>query len=174
MLVVSAPVKKMAAVQDGGSELDGEKEPQPDLLSDGSAAPAAAPAPKPEEQQTLLAVLQFLKRNKLCESVDALRREAGLPDEPEEAPGSEAAGAAGSTGAELGDNNSLLSRVSAASQSVAVPAPAKGGFLKPNKIVKTAFYTPAALKSGNKLCHFSFSTCWSLNNTRKGFSTLLE
>lgn len=127
----------MAAVHDGPSDIESEKEAKPDILGDKSAAnlpgimsgtlssssPLAPPstvAPKAEEQQqTLLAVLQFLKRNNLTESVDILRREAGLQDELEEARGTEAAAAGLNTG--TGDASSLLSRVTSQSG-----APAKG------------------------------------------------
>lgn len=130
----------MAAVHDGPSDIKSEKETKPDALSDESAsnlpgimsgtlstslhgsttAPAAAPKTE-EQQQTLLAVLQFLKRNKLTESVDILRREAGLQEEPEEEErGAEAAAPGLNSG--CGDASSLLSRVSAQSG-----APAKGG-----------------------------------------------
>lgn len=132
---------KMAAVHDGPSDIENEKETKPEILSDESAAnlpgimsgtlssssspplaPPSAVVPKAEEQQqqTLLAVLQFLKRNNLTESVDILRREAGIQDEAEEARGTEAAAAGLNTGP--GDASSLLSRVSAQSA-----APAKGG-----------------------------------------------
>ncbi|XP_037399523.1 transcription initiation factor TFIID subunit 5 isoform X2 [Pygocentrus nattereri] len=139
----------MAAVQDGGSEPEGEKEPQPELPSDGSSAPAATPASKPEEQQqqqqqTLLAVLQFLKRNKLIESVDALRREAGLADEPDEAPGSEAGGGVGGAAAgsaDSADASALLSRVAGAAQSGAASAPAKGGEDQPDVSVVLSAYS---------------------------------
>lgn len=128
----------MAAVHDGPSDIESEKETKPDVLSDESAAnlpgtmsgtlssasplaPPSAAVPKAEEQQqqTLLAVLQFLRRNNLTESVNILRREAGLQDELEEARGTDSAAPGLNTGP--GDTSSLLSRVSAQNS-----APAKG------------------------------------------------
>ncbi len=117
----------MAAVQDVQMELDAEKETKPEILSDGTAnisgnaasgtlssSPlTAGGAPKQEEQQTLIAVLQFLKRNKLTESVDILRREAGL-EEQEDSQTLDGSGGGKSDG-DGGDTNSLLSRVSIAS-----------------------------------------------------------
>lgn len=109
--------------------------------SPGSGAPAAGAKPAaaaPEDQQTLLAVLQFLKKNKLTESVDILRREAGLPEDSLDLKGadSSAAGSGGAAGGaaagavaggDLGaaDASSLLSRVTASSSAV-VQAPTKG------------------------------------------------
>ncbi len=131
----------MAAVQDGQMELDAEKETKPEILSDGTAnisgnaasgtlssSPlTAGGAPKQEEQQTLIAVLQFLKRNKLTESVDILRREAGL-EEQEDSQTLDGSGGGKSDG-DGGDTNSLLSRVSIASaaapQSTPTPMPVK-------------------------------------------------
>lgn len=136
----------MAAVHDGPSDVENEKETKPEILSEEPTAnvpgvmsgtlsssplvPPAAAVPKAEEQQqqqTLLAVLQFLKRNNLTESVEILRREAGLQDEAEEARGTE--GAAPGLNAGLVDASSLLSRVSSQSS-----APAKGGLLTADRI----------------------------------------
>lgn len=97
------------------------------------AAPAAASnnaaAGAPVDQQTLLAVLQFLRKNNLSESVEILRREAGLPEDSPDAKGGDsaagAAGAAGSADTEGGDASSLLSRVTV-SATVVAPAPTKG------------------------------------------------
>lgn len=137
---------KMAAVHDGPSDMENEKETKPDILSDESAAnlpgmmsgtlptssplaPPAAAAPKAEEQQqTLLAVLQFLKRNNLTESVEILRREAGLQDELEEARGTEAT--APGLNAGTGDTSSLLSRVTSHQSA----APAKGALQTHDRI----------------------------------------
>ncbi|XP_016124765.1 transcription initiation factor TFIID subunit 5-like isoform X1 [Sinocyclocheilus grahami] len=117
----------MAAVQDGPMELDAEKETKPEILSDGTsnlsgntasgtlssspltAAPAGG-APKMEDQQTLIAVLQFLKRNKLSESVEILRREAGLGEHQEDSQATDGSGGGKGDG-DGGDANSLLSRV---------------------------------------------------------------
>lgn len=134
----------MAAVHDGPSDIESEKETKPDVLSDESAAnmpgimsgtlsspsplaPPSAAVPKAEEQQqqTLLAVLQFLRRNNLTESVNILRREAGLQDELEEARGTDSA----APGLNTGDTSSLLSRVSAQNS-----APAKGELPIPDSI----------------------------------------
>ncbi|XP_040042483.2 transcription initiation factor TFIID subunit 5 [Gasterosteus aculeatus] len=108
--------------------------------SPGSGAPAAGAKPAaaaPEDQQTLLAVLQFLKKNKLTESVDILRREAGLPEDSLDLKGADSsaagsggaaggAAAGGVAGGDLGaaDASSLLSRVTASSSAV-VQAPTK-------------------------------------------------
>ncbi|TRY56201.1 hypothetical protein DNTS_002548 [Danionella cerebrum] len=83
----------MAAVQDGPKELDVDAKPEIDGTANLSGNPVSGPlsssppaggAPKAEDQQTLLAVLQFLKRNNLSESVDILRREAGLTEVQED------------------------------------------------------------------------------------------
>lgn len=84
----------------------------------------------PEDQQTLLAVLQFLRKNNLSESVEILRREAGLPEDSLDPKGGDSSGAgsgaaAGSVDLEGGDASSLLSRVTASSAAGA-PAPNKG------------------------------------------------
>lgn len=141
----SAPGEKMAALQDGPMELDAEKETKPEILSDGTsnlsgntgngalssspltAAPAGG-APKQEDQQTLIAVLQFLKRNKLSESVEILRREAGLAEDQVDSLAADGSGGGKGDG-DGGDANSLLSRVSitaaAAPQSTLTPVPVK-------------------------------------------------
>lgn len=133
----------MAALQDGPMELDTEKEVKPEILSDGTsnlpgntgngalssspltAAPAGG-APKQEDQQTLIAVLQFLKRNKLSESVEILRREAGLAEDQVDSLAADGSGGGKGDG-DGGDANSLLSRVSipaaAAPQSTLTPVP---------------------------------------------------
>ncbi|XP_026861426.2 transcription initiation factor TFIID subunit 5 [Electrophorus electricus] len=153
----------MATVQDGPTDPESEKETKPDILSDGSAnlpgltsgalstSPVTAPSTgtsKPEDQQTLLAVLQFLKRNNLTESVDILRREAGLSDEADDTQGAEAGGGGlgtgASVGAESGDANSLLSRVSigtGASQNTVASTPAKGGEDQPDVSVVLSAYS---------------------------------
>lgn len=140
----------MAAVHDGPSDLESEKETKPDILSDESGAnlpgimsgtlpsslhpPPPAVAPKTEEQQqTLLAVLQFLRRNNLTESVDILRREAGLQDEAEEERGAEATTLGLNSGP--GDTSSLLSRVSSQSS-----APAKGGLQTGGCVVNRSLF----------------------------------
>lgn len=139
----------MAAVQGGLVEADEEKDIKTEPASDGcgnnnatdgrllstspaSSAPAAGSKPAagaPEDQQTLLAVLQFLRKNKLSESVEILRREAGLPeDSPDlKAGDSSGAGSGGAAGgaSEGGDASSLLSRVTVSS-SGGVQAPTKG------------------------------------------------
>uniref|UniRef100_A0A8C2FME2 Transcription initiation factor TFIID subunit 5 n=1 Tax=Cyprinus carpio TaxID=7962 RepID=A0A8C2FME2_CYPCA len=133
--------KKMAAVQDGPMELDTEKETKPEILSDGtsklsgntasgtlSSSPlTAGGAPKQEDQQTLIAVLQFLRRNKLSESVEILRREAGLEDQEDSQTLDGSGGGKGDR--DGGEANSLLSRVSitsaAAPQSTLTPITVK-------------------------------------------------
>jgi len=107
----------------------------PPSASPGSSAPSAgsnkSAAGAPEDQQTLLAVLQFLRKNKLTESVDILRREAGLPEDSpdlkaDDSSGAGSGAAAGSGDAEGGDASALLSRVTASSAAAAPPAPTKG------------------------------------------------
>lgn len=142
----------MAAVQGGLVDTDEEKdiktEPSNDgfgnnnvndarLLSTSPGATASAAATKPavgasEDQQTLLAVLQFLRKNKLTESVDILRREAGLPEDSLDLKGADSfgagsGGAGGGGDADGGDANSLLSRVTISSTAVA-QAPPKGPY----------------------------------------------
>ncbi|XP_056265904.1 transcription initiation factor TFIID subunit 5 [Pseudoliparis swirei] len=106
----------------------------PPSASPGSSAPSAgsnkSAAGAPEDQQTLLAVLQFLRKNKLTESVDILRREAGLPEDSpdlkaDDSSGAGSGAAAGSGDAEGGDASALLSRVTASSAAAAPPAPTK-------------------------------------------------
>lgn len=79
------------------------------------------------DQQTLVAVLQFLKKNKLNDSVEILRREAGLPEDSLEIKGGDpgAGGAAGNANLEGVDAATLLNRVSASSSAGTQP-PIKG------------------------------------------------
>ena len=143
----------MAAVQGGQIDPEGEKDIKTEPSNDGSGnnnandggvlssspdATSSSGTTKTltagaEDQQTLLAVLQFLKRNKLSESVNILRREAGLSDDADDSKVSDSAGSGlGSTvnvDAEGGDANSLLNRVTiatAAPPATAPPAPTKG------------------------------------------------
>ncbi|CAG03344.1 unnamed protein product, partial [Tetraodon nigroviridis] len=69
------------------------------------------------DQQTLVAVLQFLKKSKLNASVDILRREAGLPEDSLDVKGSDpgAQGAAGGADLEGVDAATLLNRVTVSS-----------------------------------------------------------
>ncbi|KAE8300913.1 Transcription initiation factor TFIID subunit 5 [Larimichthys crocea] len=101
--------------------------------SPGSSASSAGSnksvAGAPEDQQTLLAVLQFLRKNKLTESVEILRREAGLPEDSLDLKGGDSSGAgsggaAGGVDLESGDASALLSRVTVSS-SAAAQAPTK-------------------------------------------------
>lgn len=139
----------MAAVQDGPIESESDKETKTDALNDGagnitgsstgvlSSPPNAASSatsatksmapPGPENQQTLLAVLQYLKKNNLLESVDILRREAGLSEDSEDSQGAEGSGPAVNVD-EGGDANSLLNRVS-----IATAAPVGGAAAVPSK-----------------------------------------
>ncbi|KAG7281981.1 hypothetical protein CRUP_003039 [Coryphaenoides rupestris] len=145
----------MAAVQSGQIDAEEEKEiksetsndaPRNNSSNDGRPLSASPGTPSSggsvksssgttEEQQTLLAVLQFLKKNNLSESVEILRREAGLSEESEDQKGSESLGTGTGSGAGTkeptpGDASSLLSRVSNASSAaaaVAAPAPSKVG-----------------------------------------------
>ncbi|AWP06148.1 putative transcription initiation factor TFIID subunit 5 [Scophthalmus maximus] len=106
-------ILKMAAVQgglvDANEEKDIKSEPANDTWANNNAndgrLPSASPgasaaaggnktaavaaAAAPEDQQTLLAVLQFLRKNKLTESVEILRREAGLPEDSLESKGAD-------------------------------------------------------------------------------------
>lgn len=79
------------------------------------------------DQQTLVAVLQFLKKNKLNDSVEILRREAGLPEDSLDVKGNDpgAHGAAGNADQEGVDAATLLNRVSVSS-SAGTQLPAKG------------------------------------------------
>ena len=138
----------MAAIQGGVVDADEEKDIKSEPSSDGwgnnnasdgrvlsaspgSSAPAVGIKPAagaPEDQQTLLAVLQFLRKNKLTESVDILRREAGLPEDSLKGADSSGAGSGGAAGggdADGADASSLLSRVTVSS-SAAAQAPTKG------------------------------------------------
>lgn len=140
----------MAAVQGGLADTNEEKDIKTEPSSDGfgnnnandgrvlSTSPGSSASAginksatgAPEDQQTLLAVLQFLRKNKLTESVEILRREAGLPEDSPELKGSDSSGAgsggaAGSGDKEGGDASSLLSRVTISSSAVA-QAPTKG------------------------------------------------
>ncbi|KAM4751125.1 transcription initiation factor TFIID subunit 5 isoform 1-T1 [Anableps anableps] len=137
----------MAAVQggmvDAKDEADIKTEPASDgfgnnhandagLLSASPGSSAAAgnnkpAAGAPEDQQTLLAVLQFLRKNKLSESAEILRREAGLPEEVLDPKGSDSAGSGLGSGADIdgGDASALLSRVT-----VSTP----GGAKAPTKV----------------------------------------
>ncbi|XP_011477828.1 transcription initiation factor TFIID subunit 5 isoform X1 [Oryzias latipes] len=137
----------MAAVQGGmvdeKEEVDIKTEPQSDGLmntnatdgrqlspspsSSSSAGSTKSAAGAPEDQQTLLAVLQFLRKNKLTESVEILRREAGLPEDALDTKGADcsAPSSGGTAGGVDGlDAGSLLSRV-AVSSSAGTPAPTK-------------------------------------------------
>lgn len=137
----------MAAVQGGLVDAEEEKDIKTEPSSDGggnnnandgrlpSTSPVAPAAGNknavaaPEDQQTLLAVLQFLRKNNLSESVDILRREAGLPEDSLDAKGTDSSGggsggAAGSADLDGVDASALLSRVTVPS-SVGVQAPTK-------------------------------------------------
>uniref|UniRef100_A0A3Q3Q6K1 Transcription initiation factor TFIID subunit 5 n=1 Tax=Monopterus albus TaxID=43700 RepID=A0A3Q3Q6K1_MONAL len=156
-------ILKMAAIQGGVVDAKEEKEiktePSNEVsgnnnANDGrllSASPAAsagsnkATAGAPEDQQTLLAVLQFLKKNNLTESVEILRREAGLPEESQDLKGADSSGtgatdAAASVDVEGVDTSSLLSRVTG-STSAGAPAPAKAGGDQPDVNVVLSAYS---------------------------------
>lgn len=106
---------------------------RPPSASPGSSAPAGSnksPPEAPEDRQTLLAVLQFLRKNKLTESVEILRREAGLPEDSQDPKGTDSSGAgsggaAGGVDLEGADASALLNRVTV-SASAAAQAPTKG------------------------------------------------
>lgn len=140
----------MAAVQGGLVDADQEKDIKTEPSSDGfgnnnandGRVPSTSPgssasaesnksaAGAPEDQQTLLAVLQFLRKNKLTESVEILRREAGLPEDSLDLKGGDTSGAgsggaAGSVNLDGADASALLSRVTSSSSAVA-QAPTKG------------------------------------------------
>ncbi|XP_077311401.1 transcription initiation factor TFIID subunit 5 [Lithobates pipiens] len=82
-----------------------------------ASSPLAPPltTPEPPDRQTLLAVLQFLKKSNLRESVDILRRECGL--EPEGSPALSPSGQPTSGEPESAEH-SLLSRVTAGSAAI--------------------------------------------------------
>lgn len=79
------------------------------------------------DQQTLVAVLQFLRKNKLNDSVEILRREAGLPEDLLDAKGGDqgTGGAGGNTEQEGVDAATLLNRVTVSSSAGTQP-PTKG------------------------------------------------
>lgn len=99
--------------------------------SKSPVAPSAAPAASqlPTDRQTLLAVLQFLRRSNLHESEEILRREARLlSDEVAADPSPSAPGAPGTHGGEsqessLGSGETLLSAVTFAQTGVTVAPP---------------------------------------------------
>lgn len=97
-----------------------------DVSPKASSPPPAPLAPQePPDRQTLLAVLQFLKKSNLKDSVDILRRECGLlePDGSSEL--------SPSAQPQSGDNESaeqsLLSRVTAGGSAAGSSAAAAGG-----------------------------------------------
>ncbi|MGH0132942.1 UNVERIFIED_CONTAM: hypothetical protein FKN15_051160 [Acipenser sinensis] len=149
----------MAAVQGGSIEPEPENEIKTETSNEvpgnpgdaGGGVPPTAPvaaAADSTERQTLLAVLQFLKKSKLFESEEILRREAGLLNEIGDSQGS---GAGGGAELESGDASSLLSRVAGAAATAqsanATPAPAKvtpvvtGGDDQPDVNVVLAAYS---------------------------------
>ncbi|XP_023128967.2 transcription initiation factor TFIID subunit 5 isoform X1 [Amphiprion ocellaris] len=158
----------MAAVQSGMGEGVEEKDIKTEPASDGfgnnnandgrlvstspgSNAPAASNKPvaggPPEDQQTLLAVLQFLRKNKLTESVEILRREAGLPEDDLDPNGADSSGAgtggaAGSVDSDAGDASSLLTRVTVSSSAAAqAPTKAAAGEDQPDVSVVLSAYS---------------------------------
>lgn len=112
-----SPSPSSSSSSGGGAAATNNSTPTPPPPPLGSAA----------EQQTLVAVLQFLRKNKLHDSVDILRREAGLPEDSLDVKGGDpaAGGAAGGADADGVDAASILSRVSV-STSAAAPPPSKG------------------------------------------------
>lgn len=121
------------------------------------------------EQQTLVAVLQFLKKNNLNDSVDILRREAGLPEDLLDLKGGDpgAQGGAGHADGEGGDAASLLSRVTVSS-SAGAQLPAKGTDAPPvhgNKYINLQYSTiyEMLLQSWQRICSFQVLvvlSCW--------------
>lgn len=91
--------------------------------SSGNSNSNSTAAAATVDQQTLVAVLQFLKKNKLNDSVEILRREAGLPEDSLDIKGSDpgAGGAAGSGNLEAVDAATLLNRVSVSASAAAQP-----------------------------------------------------
>lgn len=144
-------ISKMAAVQGGLVDTVDKKDIKAEPSEDGTGNNnnnanenrKMSPSPSPSsssssgnnnnntatestvDQQTLVAVLQFLKKSKLNASVDILRREAGLPEDSLDVKGGDpgAQGAAGSADLEGVDAATLLNRVTVP------PLPAKGTFL---------------------------------------------
>ncbi|XP_072319000.1 transcription initiation factor TFIID subunit 5 [Eucyclogobius newberryi] len=138
----------MAAVQGGLADSEEEKDTKTDPSSDvcgnsnnandakpvsnspGANAPSGATKTSvgtAEEQQTLLAVLQFLRKNNLSESVEILRREAGLPEGLLDVKGADGSGTgpgASAGGLEGGDASALLSRVTVSVSGVQAPTKA--------------------------------------------------
>lgn len=137
----------------------------------GSSASAPGgnkpPAGAPEDQQTLLAVLQFLRKNNLAESVEILRREAGLPEDAldlkaGDSAGAGSGGAGGTVDLEGEDASSLLSRVTVSS-SAAAQAPTKGrtGLLLFGSVKYCTTKFPVTVTqraSGHKYCNYHKTT----------------
>ncbi|KAF3687295.1 Transcription initiation factor TFIID subunit 5 [Channa argus] len=154
----------MAAVQGSLVDADEEKDIKTEPPNDGcgnnhandgrvlSTSPSASSgsnksaAGAPEDQQTLLAVLQFLRKNNLTESVEILRREAGLPEDSLDLKGNDSSGA-GSGGAsgtvdlDGGDATSLLSRVTVSSSAGAQPPTKTVGEDQPDVNVVLSAYS---------------------------------
>lgn len=84
------------------------------------------------DQQTLVAVLQFLRKNKLNDSVDILRREAGLPEDLLDVKGGDqgAGGAGGNTEQDGVDAATLLNRVTVSSAGTQPPIKGKAAELQ--------------------------------------------
>lgn len=101
--------------------------PSPSSSSSSGNNNNTTPTGTTADQQTLVAVLQFLKKNKLNDSVEILRREAGLPEDSLDIKGSDpgAQGAAGNAELEGVDAATLLNRVTVSS-SAGTQLPAKG------------------------------------------------
>ncbi|XP_064419011.1 transcription initiation factor TFIID subunit 5 [Latimeria chalumnae] len=105
--------------------------PPPPVSVPVVAAAAAVPVPAPpppvadplSDRQTLLAVLQFLRKSNLRESEEILRREAGLLERLGEGSLSPAGGQGEAEGAEA----SLLSRVTGATSAAGAASNAGGG-----------------------------------------------
>ncbi|XP_068954964.1 transcription initiation factor TFIID subunit 5 [Petaurus breviceps papuanus] len=142
-------VAASSAGGDGGTPKPAVAPPAAAAAAAATAAPggaAGAPAATAEgiasqDRQTLLAVLQFLRRSNLRESEEILRREARLL---EEAAGAGAPGEVDGPGAEA--TSALLSRVSAAAAGPTGPGPGSGSGPGPGTCPASA--GPAASGAG--------------------------
>lgn len=118
--------------------------PSPSSSSSSGNSSSSTATAATADQQTLVAVLQFLKKNKLNDSVEILRREAGLPEDSLDIKGSDpgAGGAAGTASLEAADAAALLSRVSASSAAAAAAAqPQIKGRTGPNYRTRNMHFT---------------------------------
>ncbi|CAM4595902.1 transcription initiation factor TFIID subunit 5 [Caretta caretta] len=116
------------------------------------APPGPAASPAPTDRQTLLAVLQFLRRNNLHESEDILRREARLLGEEVAAAALSPSGpgAQGTPGGETdaAGGEALLSRVAAAASGAAGGSVAVGAAAAPGAAAAVVAVPPGKVGGG--------------------------